>query len=520
MGSFISRTPLLGLAQRVLDAAMQPEIIDNDKHFAATSRRGFLQQTILGGSALALGPWLSRFGQRGAADTPTVAIIGAGMAGISAAWYLKNAGINATIYEASGRVGGRINSANGLMGEGLITELGAEFVDTTHTDLHTIIKHYGLELLDTITPEESALETTYYFMNRRYSFSELVAEMRPYAKQMRRDVRSLPKNISYLTPEASALDKLSLSAYLDTLGMSGVPRQLLELANVSEYGANADDQTCLNMLAFLSVKRNGKFAMMSDSDERYKVKGGNVQMCERMAASLGDQIKFNCPLSAVSRRGDGGFSLVFDERSGIKEQRPDFVIMAIPFTILRRLDLKKANLPAWKTDIINELGYGRNAKFFFGFKERFWRAAGQSGFSASNTGLISTWDNTQCQPGKQGSLTVFTGGKYSDEVLHSVMHEGPAPTLAKIAKLFPGAEAQYNDITSKFFWPDFAYSKASYSSYKPGQWTTFGGREQEPIDQKMFFAGEHCSLEHQGFMNGAAQTGRQAAEGILALVGK
>ncbi len=83
-----------------------------------------------------------------------------------------------------------------------------------------------------------------------------------------------------------------------------------------------------------------------------------------------------------------------------------------------------------------------------------------------------------------------------------------------IERAFPGATAARNGKVSRFHWPTFPWTKASYACYKPGQWTTIAGAESVPVGN-MFFAGEHCSYDFQGYMNGAAQSGADTAKLIM-----
>jgi monoamine oxidase len=86
--------------------------------------------------------------------------------------------------------------------------------------------------------------------------------------------------------------------------------------------------------------------------------------------------------------------------------------------------------------------------------------------------------------------------------------------LPGLEKVYPGLTAEMNGRVSRFHWPSFRWSKGSYGCYKPGQWTTIRGAEGAPVN-RLYFAGEHCSLDFQGYMNGAAETGQAAARGIL-----
>jgi monoamine oxidase len=86
-----------------------------------------------------------------------------------------------------------------------------------------------------------------------------------------------------------------------------------------------------------------------------------------------------------------------------------------------------------------------------------------------------------------------------------------------IERAYPGATRERNGKVSRFHWPTFPWSKGSYSCYRPGQWTTIAGSEGLPVGN-LFFAGEHCSYDFQGYMNGAAQSGADAAKAIMSAV--
>jgi monoamine oxidase len=86
--------------------------------------------------------------------------------------------------------------------------------------------------------------------------------------------------------------------------------------------------------------------------------------------------------------------------------------------------------------------------------------------------------------------------------------------VPELNTIFPGMDKAYSNKTLKFCWSENPYSKAGYSSFKTGQWSTLAGWEGVPVGE-IYFAGEHVSREFQGYMNGGAETGRVAAEMVV-----
>jgi monoamine oxidase len=111
-------------------------------------------------------------------------------------------------------------------------------------------------------------------------------------------------------------------------------------------------------------------------------------------------------------------------------------------------------------------------------------------------------------------LTLYSGGRPALEVGKGTAEEVAKRLMSGIERAYPGATRELNGKVSRFHWPTYAWTKASYSCYKAGQWTTIAGAESEPVGN-LYFAGEHCSYDFQGYMNGAAQSGADTAKAIM-----
>ena len=460
---------------------------------------------------------------RGVADArgpqPRVAIVGAGMAGLNCAYQLKKAGVRADIYEASNRAGGRIFTARGLMGPGLTTELGGEFIDSGHADMLDLVQEFGLPLYDVEAPSETALvKDAFFFGGRHHTVAQVVQAFQPYAAQIQADGRSLPNNtITYdqLSNSAARFDQLSISGYFDTLGMTGWIRTLLEEAYITEYGREPNDQTAINFLWMFQADANkGTIAIFGISDERYKIQGGNQQLTDAMAARLPGQVTLQRKLVALSQTGSE-YQLTFElpDRSRTVVTA-DYVVLTLPFSTLRTVALNLP-LPIWKTNAIQNLGYGTNAKLFLGFNGRPWRANGYTGYFFSDTVTQGGWDGSQLQPGNVGTYTVFVGGQVGVAMGTGSPQSQADQHLRVLDAAWPGTRAAFNGTVERFHWPTHPHTLGSYACYRVGQYSTIAGAEIKPVGN-LFFAGEHCSAWYQGYMNGAAETGRMAASSVQA----
>ncbi|WP_426491602.1 FAD-dependent oxidoreductase [Hymenobacter sp. 102] len=538
-----ARTPLLRMLQQVFRAASiatepgAPSADELAEQLVAQSRRRFLARSAQAGVVLGAGSLLSACAElaepvapRGSISAaqaaksgqPRIVVVGGGMAGLNCAYQLQKAGLVAQVYEGSNRLGGRIYTARNFMGQGLTTELGGEFIDSGHRDMLTLASEFGLPLYDVESASETALiKDAYFFNGRHYSLSEIISAFQPYAQQIGADCRSLPNVITYdnLTPAAARFDAMSIAGYFDSVGLTGVIRELLDVAYETEYGQPISQQTAINFLWLFSADTHkGSFDIFGSSDERYKVQGGNSRLIEELAQRLLGHYTLSHRLVAARKTAAGPYVLTFEQPSGTRvEVTADYAVLTLPFTLLRTLDLTGLSLPAWKAQAIQQLGYGNNAKLMLGFNGRPWRERGYTGYFFSDTATQGGWDSSQLQPTTQGTFTVYLGGQAAVNLGSGSPQSHVSTHLAVLEAAWPGTQGRYNGRVERFHWPTHPFTRASYACYRVGQYSTIAGAEGRPVG-RLYFAGEHCSAWYQGFMNGAAETGREAAEGIAAAI--
>lgn len=483
------------------------------------SRRKFLSDTAKTAALAGIGSLYQACSPASKTVQPVIAIIGAGIAGLHAAFVLQQAGYTATVYEGSPRIGGRIMSVPEMMGEGLWTEMGGEFIDSTHTDMLNLAKHFNLSLLDRLEPGELHLqEFAYFFNGRHYTEKDVLEALHPFAKRIQADIDSLSETISWKqhSPADKRFDNMSIMEYIDSLGITGWFREMLYTSYTAEYGMEATEQSAISFLAIFDPGDGNHYHIYGESDERYSVIGGNMKICEALASTMQDNVLPNHFLRAIHRRHDNAYQLYFKiTGSGSIGVTADIVIITLPFTVLREVEFKPG-LPDWKMNTIQHLGYGTNSKLFVGVNERVWRQQGYAGYAFADNGMMNGYDHTQMQNYNRGKggYTIAPGGNAGIEAGNGDLLVLRDKYVRALDGVYPGVAAQFNGNFQVWNWPGYVFSKASYMSYKVGQYTTLSGSEFEPVDN-LYFAGEHCSFFFQGFMNGAAETGRRAAETII-----
>jgi monoamine oxidase len=518
----MARTTLANLLRRAAAIAAQArlsgepldEAIARERELRTLhARRRFMQQSAGAAAALTLAA-CARVPLRGAGEDDVV-IVGAGIAGLSAAWRLRQAGIGVRLYEAQERVGGRMFSLRGHFADGQVCELGGELIDTGHARMHAMAAEFGLVLDDLAQDPTAAFGDVWFHGGRRYAEAEIITAFAPLAAAVARDAATLPDaQITYAAPGgAQALDRETMSQWLDRNGATGWLRELIEVAYVCEMGLECDEQSALNFLTFIDPG-TARFRIFGESDERFHVRGGNDRIVHALAAKLDDAIQTGSVLEALTQRADGGYTLSFRRGAGSVDVRARRVVLAVPFTLLRHVHLD-LELPAAKRSAIAELGYGTNAKLMVGFSERIWATRHASaGSTYTDLPLQTTWETSRMQPGRAGILTNFVGGRHGIEIGNGSARDQADAAARQLDAVFPGLfAARTGAREARFHWPSHPWTRGSYACFRPGQWTTLRGAIGESVGN-LHFAGEHCAFDNQGFMEGGVESGEWAAQAI------
>lgn len=488
------------------------------------TRRRFVTSVALAGAAGATSFACSPVAWIRDRPEPRIAVIGAGIAGLNAAYRLKKAGYHASVYEARNRIGGRVVSRTGGVGESLVTDLGGSFINTDHEDVLGLARAFGLTLFSRIDDAKRFPfpPVGYFFDGRMRAEAEVAEALRPFARQITSDADALDRDYKAV---AAQLDRLSVQDYLDRHAET-IPapfvRRLIENSIRTEYGVEPAQSSALQLIFNLPTVEGQRLEVLGGSDEAFVVEGGSGRIVQALAAALSGQIHEEHVLVRLEAAGPG-FRLMFQPKRIVEA---DYVILTVPFMVLRKVDLDVA-LPETLRQFIDQVDLGSNEKLFAGFQAKVWRRKG--GFVRdfwTDLGFSSAWDATQRQTDRpEGALTLFFGGDETAEAVSGSANEQGMNFLKRLDRAIPGAREAATGAFVRTRWSQDPFTRGSYVNFRPGQLTAFGeflyidSRDAEQRQDvhvgNLVFAGEHLSEAFFGFMNGAAETGRLAANVVL-----
>jgi monoamine oxidase len=481
---------------------------------------------VASATALSMSPALSFAQTMARKSAPRVAIVGSGLAGLRCAHQLWNANpggpIAATIFEANPeRIGGRCWTLRDYFGAGQIAEHGGEFINSNQFAVRHLAHSFGLKLEDVNGGTLPAEEEAYLIDGGAYTNKEALADWDSIGfTTFHHALRE-----AETTAGASLLDSLSVTEWLDQTEIGTTSRfgKLLLACSVAEQGGDPEEQSALLLIEEFGEKNSRRAFTTGEGNERFHIVGGNDQLVTRMLDELPPEtVQLGHQLVALRARANGTYRLVLEVAGVTYEKTVDIVVLALPFTTLREVDLSKSGLSASKRNVIETYGMGSNAKIHIELDHQTWPALGYGGGMLTEwEGLCCGWDDS-VPLGAAASPVLYTGypgGSTGRSVLTGPAH-GPAPApdvkwmLGQLDQLFPGTSGAFTGQAYEDHWTEDPWTHGAYSFWKVGQATSFAKLAAAP-EGSILFAGEHTSFENEGYLDGAVETGERAAGEIM-----
>jgi monoamine oxidase len=447
-----------------------------------------------------------------------VIVVGAGLAGLTAAIHLRDQGWDVLVLEARRRVGGRVHTLYGgdpgvPLDRSLRVDVGGESIDDTHTALRGMVRRFGLDTeLRPGSTSDRRQAGRFHYRGRTYSFRELIAlrsgAVLADARRVNDELERLAEKhrIDPEHPEAAdgaaALDAVSMASWLDALQLVPEAHFLAEQANTSLYNAQLADLSMLFVLQQTAVSA-GTHAGQS---ETMRIAGGNAMLPNAMAAALGSALIVDAPVTAVRRDGD-----VVGVTAGEREYFGARVVLAAPPPPLRNVRFDPP-LSEPVAAAIAGLDLGGATKVVNQFHSAFWRDSGESGFSMSELTYRISWDAADSYEASGGLLTTFTTADNGRELAALAAADRIDRVRAQLATVFTESAALIAGPAVTVAWSEEPYTGGGYAAYKPGQLSAFWQPLRAGTD-RLHFAGEHLE-SLAGYMESAVRSGTRAASGI------
>jgi monoamine oxidase len=435
----------------------------------------------------------------------SVLVAGAGLAGLCAARDLAAWGADVRVIEARDRVGGRVWTARHGFVQSQHAEAGADMIDEDHQELRALAGELQLPLVPILKhgfayarPRGDG-KVAILKRSAQNGWARLAEALGPLTS------RHCLAERRWDTPIAADIARLSVAEWLDAIGADADLRATV----TGLRGFFLADPEELSLLALVE--------QFSDDDSPapgrfYRIKGGNDQLPVALAAALGSRVHLQTELVALSQRGRG-VRATLKHHQQTSQMPVDYVILALPATLLRRIPITPA-LPVRQHEAIARLKYGRGTKTLLQFAHRFWRAPGRPNAFGSPLPIGAVWDGNEEQRGRAGILSLLAGGGASDATVAIVAREG----IGAVARALDWLGVRDEPLTAshQFRWEAEPWSRGGYAAFDPSFDPGLRSWLAQPCG-RLFFAGEHTSVNGQGYMNGAVESGRRAAAEVAAV---
>jgi monoamine oxidase len=430
-----------------------------------------------------------------------VIVVGAGLAGLSAAHELGTLGHDVTVFEAQKRAGGRVLTLREPFSDGLYAEAGAIYVQESHDLTVGWCKQLGIPLVEETRDERARVML---LGDRRVVIRRgqpvqfpvaLTAEEQQlgfggmFKKYVLDGLADVPK-------DAAALDRISLGEWLRRRGASPAAVSLLRRGFWDGLGDGVDSYSAASVLLDMAS---------SKPSNSYRIEGGSDRLPRSIAERVGARVKYGTPVTRIEWRSDG-----VRVTAGDQVATADHLVLAISFSVLRHLDVQP-RFSAPKQRAVDELPYTSVARVYLQTATRFWSARGERGGAVTDGPAMWIYEDTQLQKGTRGILSAYVSGANARRVTALSSEARLQFAVENIEKIHPGTKAAYERGASKC-WDEDPWARGDYCYFKPGQMTSLQPHIAPP-EGRVHFAGDHASSQ-PGWMQGAFESAKRVAREI------
>jgi monoamine oxidase len=481
------------------------------------TRRKLLGSGAAAGAALVLPSGASAARHRARKQRRVdVAIVGAGLAGLTAARELTKAGHEVCVLEARDRVGGR--TLNHHVSKGVVAEAGGEFIGPTQNHIAALAKEVGVKTFKTYNQGQDLLYARGQLS--RYPAAGLPPD--PDVQQaviaavtgLDRMAAEVPLKAPWKAKNAAQWDAMTLADWANTNVTSDVGRRTVTTAANAIWGADPAELSLLYVLAYVAAsgdeKHKGSFVRLITTEggsQESRFVGGSQLVSEKVAAKLGSRVVLRSPVRSIHQ--DGQRVTVTSDRLIVHAKQ---AIVAIPPVLLAGIHFSP-DAPRLRRNLARRIVPGHIIKWEAVYDKPFWRDAGLSGQVISDTGPArSTFDNTP-PGGTPGILFGFIGGADAAAAAKMTAGERRAAVLENFVAYFGPQAGTPLDSFEMDFTSEAWTGGCPVGHTRPGTLRRFGPALRVPF-RRVHWAGSEVATFWNGYMDGAVRSGEAAAKEV------
>jgi monoamine oxidase len=440
----------------------------------------------------------------GALRNRSVLVVGAGLAGLTAARELEREQARVTVIEARDRVGGRVQTVRDIFAEGQHGEAGADLIESSQSFVLDLARSVGLKPQRILRagftyygPDASGRNRVW---KRPSTWSDAARRLKPHIERYKAAGERWDSGV------AIAIGPQSVA---DWVRRQRAGRSFREGMR-SIRGFFLADPEELSLLALVDQFSEG----VPGDDEFFRIPGGNDRLPQKVADSLRGRVLLGTMVQRM-RYDSRGVSVRLRQQGRSQQLTADYAVVAVPATTLRDIEFSPP-LPPEQWTAILRLEYGPATRVLLQFERPFWRRAHRHRAFGTPLSIGAVWDAGEHQRGRSGMLMLLAGGGASAECRNLIERGGPEAVVRQLEWLGRPAPLVAMWHTS---WEHDPLARGGYAVFSPN----FDPRLRDWLRRpagRVAFAGEHTSVKWEGFMNGAVESGRRAAAEIAALAAR